>query len=412
MFTGIEPLEPRQLLASHAASALAPNLAASAARLIFNETQLNVSRPQWVTLTNTGGLDLSIQSISMTGPDAGQFTFSRRKVPPTLAPGASAALKVYFTPTDASVRGAVLQVNTNDPDAPVLDIPVRGLGTTGKFENAEPSLQRVLDTLQIPVSVGDANPATSLLDGPAASEEVAMPFLKKAGPGPVRLTLLAAFSWDWSPVAEFGWYRAKGPRAPQPLFTAPAGNAQTLTPHVTGTTRFDPGSRTFALYSNWPIETHGTVFSDDAANTWDTTDDNQHKMRFYPFKKSYGRVVPNTYVVAMEEAFNSDFQDAVLVIENVVPYDAVFAPTDLVATPTSPSSIHLSWIDNSDNETSFVIERSRKKNGTYSIVATLPAGTTVFDDTQLADDTRYYYRVRAVSAKGLAATSNRAVAHT
>jgi hypothetical protein len=407
MFMGIQPLEPRQLLA-----AAAPNLTASAGRLVFNETQLSVSRPQWITLTNTGSANLSIDSITLAGADAAKFTFSRRRVPATLAPGASASLKVSFAPTDASVRTAALQVATNDADTPLLSLTLRGLGTTGRFENAEPSLQRVLDALQIPVSVGDKTPDTSALDGKAASEEVAMPFLKKAGPGPVRMTLLAAFSWDYSPVAQFGWFRAKGPRTLRPIFTAPAGNAQTLNPAVTGTTRFDPGAVTFGLFSTWPIEPHGPVFSDDASNTWDKSPDNQHKIRFYPYRKSYGRTVPNTYVVAMEEAANSDFQDAVLVIENVVPYDAVFAPSNLVATPSAARSITLAWTDNSDNETSFVVERSRKKNGTYSVVATLAPGTTRFTDTSLADNTRYYYRVRAVTAKGLSATSNRAVAQS
>ena len=409
MFTGIEPLEQRQLLAA----AAAPDLAVSATRLIFNQPQATVSRPQWVTLTNTGAADLSISSIALTGADAGQFTLSRRRVPTVLGPGESASMRVYFTPTTAAVRGATLQVTTDDPDAPVRSVTLRGLGTTGQFDTAEPSLQRVLDTLQIPVNVGDRNPATSALDGPASSEEVAMPFLKKAGPGPVRMTLLAAFTWESSPIAQFGWYRARGPRAARPLFTVPEGNAQTLAPATRGTTRFDPGKNTFGLYSTWPIEPHGSAFSDDAANTWDTSEtDKQHKMRFYPFKKPYGRVVPNTYVVATEQAFNSDFQDAVLVIENVVPYDAVFAPTNLVATAAAPNLVTLAWTDNSDNESSFIVERSRKKNGTYEAIGTVAANTTVFDDRQVADDTRYYYRVRAVTAKGAAATSLRAVANT
>jgi hypothetical protein len=263
------------------------------------------------------------------------------------------------------------------------------------------------------VNVGDGNPATNVLDGPAASDEVAMPFLKKAGPGrphdaPRRVHVGVL------PDRPVRLVPRRGPRAVRPLFTVPEGNAQTLAPATRGATRFDPGKNTFGLYSTYPIEPHGSVFSDDAANTWDTSEtDNQHKVRFYPFKKPYGRVVPNTYVVAMEQAFNSDFQDAVLVIENVVPYDAVFAPGNLTAVPSSaPTAVTLSWTDNSDNESGFVVERSRRKNGTYETIATVPAGTTLFEDQQVAEGTRYYYRVRAITAKGHTAISNRAVANT
>ncbi|HEY7118514.1 MAG TPA: choice-of-anchor D domain-containing protein [Tepidisphaeraceae bacterium] len=403
-FQGMHPLEPRLFL-----SVARPNLTLSDSRLLFNQQQNTAGRARYVTLTNTGRAPLTLGSISLAGADASQFTLSKRHVPSTLAPGASASVRVGFAPTNSRVFAATLQVASSDPDTPVASVPLSGLGTTGKFETNEPSLQEVLDTLQIPVNVGDNQPTTSALDGPGPSDEVAMPLLRKAGPGPVRVTLLAAFTWEDDPIMSLGWYRAKG-LSQRSLFTVQSGNSQTVNPTVTGTTRFDPGSVTFGLFSHWPIESHGDVFSQDALNTWDHTADNKHKIRFYPFKKSYGRVVPNTYVVAMEEAFNSDFQDAVLVIENVMPYDAVVAPTTLVATPATPTAIDLSWDDDNAYETGYVIERSRKKNGTYETVATLAAGSTSYHDTHVVAGTRYYYRVRAINGQGTSAPSPRAVA--
>jgi hypothetical protein len=183
-------------------------------------------------------------------------------------------------------------------------------------------------------------------------------------------------------------------------------------PGAKGATRFDPGSVVFGLYSNWPVEQHGNVYTQDALNTWDTTvTDHRHKVRFYPFRKSSGRTVPNTYVLAVEQAFNSDFQDAVLVIENVMPYNAVVAPAPVAAVARSKSTIEITWGDNNDYEGSYVIERSRKKNGVYSIVATTAAGVTHFLDTQLAANSRYYYRVRAVNVTG-SAPSARVAART
>jgi len=156
----------------------------------------------------------------------------------------------------------------------------------------------------------------------------------------------------------------------------------------------------------------GSVFTQDALNTWDTTTDNKHKVRFYPYRKASGKTVPNTYVMAVEQAFNSDFQDAVLLVENVLPYNAVTAPINLVAAPASSTSIHLSWTDNNDYESSYVIERSRSKNGTFSVVGTTAAGMTVFNDTNLPSNTLYYYRIRAANATGQSAPSMRAAART
>jgi hypothetical protein len=408
MFRQIEALEPRQLL-----STTAPNIAASAYRVVFTQPQNSTSHAQYLTLTNTGSGTLALNSISIAGADARLFSVRRKGIPASLQPGASTSLKISFTPTTATVRGAALEVASNDPDAPLLSIVLRGLGTGGLFNAGEPSLQRILDTLQIPVTVGDSDPSTSHLDGPGASDEIPMQLLKKAGPGVVRITPLAAFSWDFAPVADFGWFRARGPVVTRELFNIPGGNAQTLMPTTSGATTFDPGSVNFGIYSNWPVEQHGSVFSQDALNTWDTsTADNKHKVRFYPYRKASGKTVPNTYVMAIEQAFNSDFQDAVLLIENVLPYNVVTAPINVAAAPLSSSSIHLTWTDNNDYESSYVIERSRSKNGTYSVVGTTSAGATSFSDAGLLSNTLYYYRVRAANSTGPSAPSLRAVART
>jgi hypothetical protein len=401
----MQALEARLLFSS-------PNLWVSANRVVFSQTAGDISRAQYVTLRNTGSAALSFESIRLTGADAGQFYMRRKGLPASLAPGQSALMKLSFTPASAGAEGATVELKTNDPDSPVLSITLRGLGTGGRFNSGEPSLQRILDALQIPVNVGDASPATSPLDGGAGSEELTMQLLRKAGPGSVRITPLAAYSWEHTPVADFGWYRAKGNVVTRPLFSIPGGNSQNLMPGASGATRFDPGSVVFGLYSNWPVEQHGNVFSQDALNTWDTSVlDQKHKVRFYAFRKASGRTVPNTYVVAVEQAFNSDFQDAVLVIENVMPYNAVVPPAPVAAVAMSKSSVQITWGDNNDYEGSYVIERSRKKNGTYSVVATTAAGVTSFLDTQLSANSRYYYHVRAVNGTG-SAVSARVVART
>ena len=82
------------------------------------------------------------------------------------------------------------------------------------------------------------------------------------------------------------------------------------------------------------------------------------------------------------------------------------APTGLVATSTSASSVSLTWTRNSTNETGFQVERSSGGAGTFGLIATTTAGTTTYSDTSLAPSTLYNYRVRAVGSAGNSGYSN------
>ncbi len=88
------------------------------------------------------------------------------------------------------------------------------------------------------------------------------------------------------------------------------------------------------------------------------------------------------------------------------------APSGLVATTVSVSQINLSWTSNSANETGFKIERKTGAGGTYAQIATVGAGVVVYNDTGLASNTTYFYRVRATNAIGDSTYSNEASATT
>jgi titin len=87
------------------------------------------------------------------------------------------------------------------------------------------------------------------------------------------------------------------------------------------------------------------------------------------------------------------------------------APSGLVATATSRTSIMLRWNDNSSNEQAFEIERSMNGKA-YTRIATVAANTTSFTNTGLAGNKLYYYRVRAINQQGPSAYSNVASART
>nr|MBA2452327.1 carbohydrate-binding protein [Chloroflexia bacterium] len=87
------------------------------------------------------------------------------------------------------------------------------------------------------------------------------------------------------------------------------------------------------------------------------------------------------------------------------------APGNLMATPASPAQIDLSWADNSDNEESFVVERSLDES-TWAILDILPAGAVAASDTTVNPETMYFYRITATNGDGNSEPSNTATATT
>jgi regulation of enolase protein 1 (concanavalin A-like superfamily) len=89
------------------------------------------------------------------------------------------------------------------------------------------------------------------------------------------------------------------------------------------------------------------------------------------------------------------------------------APSGASATAISPSQINLSWVDNSDNETGFAVDRATNSAFTAGLTSfSVGAGVTAFASTGLAASTTYYYRVRATGTAGNSANSNTASAST
>lgn len=89
--------------------------------------------------------------------------------------------------------------------------------------------------------------------------------------------------------------------------------------------------------------------------------------------------------------------------ENAANPSVLAAPSYLTALYTSGTTIHLVWVDNSDNETGFGIQRS-PDGATFTLVQYVPANTTTWDDAYSGSGTPVY-KVLAFDSAGDAAFS-------
>ena len=87
------------------------------------------------------------------------------------------------------------------------------------------------------------------------------------------------------------------------------------------------------------------------------------------------------------------------------------APTNLVATATSGSSLGLTWNHSSNDEYGFEIERAIN-GGTFNYITTLGPNSTFYNDSGLRPKTNYVYRVRAYNFVDDSDYSNQAAATT
>jgi hypothetical protein len=86
------------------------------------------------------------------------------------------------------------------------------------------------------------------------------------------------------------------------------------------------------------------------------------------------------------------------------------APSNLQATAVSSTEIDLSWRDNSNNETGFLIEALI--NGTFQQIGTVGANMTQARIVNLTPQTSYTFRVRAVNGNLGSGPSNQVTATT
>ncbi|MEQ1558527.1 MAG: fibronectin type III domain-containing protein [Methyloglobulus sp.] len=112
-------------------------------------------------------------------------------------------------------------------------------------------------------------------------------------------------------------------------------------------------------------------------------------------------------VVASNATGDSAYSNIAAVTTNAAPLATPAAPSALSASAITRNTIALNWLDNSDNEVGFLIERCKGLNCTsFSKIASVGANVVSYTNTGLSRNTNYGYRVRATNAVGKSTYSN------
>jgi len=119
--------------------------------LDFGEALLSQSSdPQTITIKNSGGGILGINSISLTGADASAFT--ERNNCTTVASGESCESTVIYTASEEGLQSATLAIESDDTDEPSSVITLQGTGAL----QSNPEIDVDISTLSFgPITEGE-----------------------------------------------------------------------------------------------------------------------------------------------------------------------------------------------------------------------------------------------------------------
>jgi len=118
-------------------------------------------------------------------------------------------------------------------------------------------------------------------------------------------------------------------------------------------------------------------------------------------------LLPNTEYQYQVNAYNTAGNSANSNTATITTADTPpSAPTTLALSSKTDVTVQLSWVMTSSNEENIIIERSLLADSDFSVIATLGASTTSYQDTQLTAETNYFYRVKASNSAGDSDYSN------
>ena len=296
-------------------------------------------------LTNTGGSPITV-TASLDNPawkfKSGGGTF-------TIAPGMTHDVDLSFVGT--ATGSTILKIFNGD-----LTITANGKTDIVKLnglwqENSEKLPSGKYDEPNLATLINSIFGYTTVILNPGQTtahkgqpgtvgDEVASAYWQAANSSQVvdvRMIAATHRQNNFDPVtdaplpanSEISWYAKGSPTSKHFLFKHNINEGQSLLQHADGSTTavaektFSPGSTTFGF----EVDKH---FTDRTLNALDfdpttgmTFPGSGYSFRFFPLKDENGKLVPNTYIMAMDYTANQfsnwDYNDNVYIVTNIKP---------------------------------------------------------------------------------------------
>jgi len=135
----------------------------------FGDVELETASSILITILNYGNGDLSVQSLTFTPESSTDFTVTLSpELPSVIAPEGSIDVEVTFAPSTEDILYAVLEITNDDPDEPVINVNLVGVGVVIEVPPSE-QIEQILEFFDISVAdgtlvgVGPGNSASNRL---------------------------------------------------------------------------------------------------------------------------------------------------------------------------------------------------------------------------------------------------------
>ena len=377
-------------------NAATPGLSLSSSTLNFGSVQLNTTTTQSVTLTSSGNVALTVNSVVITGSG---FTVSGVSFPLTLSPNQTAMLTVSFDPATAGPASGALTISSNATAGGTATVSLSGTGQAPPTPSAVSCTNNSLtgattdactvaltspassgglvvtlsssnSALTVPASVTVAGGSASVAftaTATAVSTAQAATVTATADSGSASTTLqLAAYVSTLtvnSSIIAFG----------DVDLNSPATQSLMLTSSGTAPVTVSSGSLT------------GTGFSMSGVSFPLTLEANQTAT----LEVSFDPTAAGTASGAIALASNCSMGPMTV---------------SLSGTGVPPAySVDLSWqapASGNDPVQTYNVYRAVSGSNSYTLLGSVPVGTTVYTDTTVSNSTTYVYYVASVDADG------------
>lgn len=104
-----------------------PKISVTPTAYDFGNVKMKKSKIASFKVTNSGTANLLI-STSIGGTDASMFNIRSGSGSKTIKPGRTLTIRVAFKPTSTGSKTSTLEITSNDPNMPTIDIPLSGTG--------------------------------------------------------------------------------------------------------------------------------------------------------------------------------------------------------------------------------------------------------------------------------------------